>query len=206
MHIKSVFFSGTVASLLLVTGCTVEKPLKMYPRLLQSGTAQLCDDALIVSCQMLSHEESVQQFGYEMQAYGYQPLVLQVENTGVDIYSIRPSYIHLPLISGKHVAKSLQYDAVSWIAWTAIPSLIFLWPLIPCVVVPMGVSMVDHNRRIKNTLKKRSFGPSDEIELLPGERVCKYLFVPENYYATSFMMSVYNVTQQRLAELKVRCC
>lgn len=202
-HMYRLF--GISCMLAVLSGCGGGyENLKIFPRLDSRLTAKETVEQVEIEAKALTHQETVDHFGVDLIDQGYRPLVLKISNKSSSTYVLRPSYVGLPLVSGKHVGKLLHYDTAQWVAWTALPAFLFAWPLIPCAVLPMGIAMADHNRRASKTLKKRTFGPHDTLIILPREAVTRFLFIPEIQFSSTFELSLFNEKTENVIKFVVR--
>lgn len=184
-------------SLVLVAGCR-QKNVKLFPSLKQAKTYQETRDNLSVTVKEFSHKETIDYFGVDLQSHGYQPLQVVMRNMSNNTFIIRPSYITVPLVSGKRIAQWMHYDTYSYVMWSSLPALFFWWPAVPCIIAPAGLGMREYNRKITKNLKYRSLNNKDGLEILPYETITKFMFVYASYYHAPFDISFLNKDTQEL--------
>ncbi len=158
--------------LMLLAGCS-----KKHPKPLARNTYSEKRDGIELCVKRLSGAESHKQFGRNLVNLGYQPIKITILNDSTDQLLIRASAIDLQLMPAQQVCKETQRSVLALLAGPAYLSIFFAWPvLVP--IIGIGAWLSARNHFVKTKIGEKFFGEDKVVELLPYERLSRYMFVP----------------------------
>lgn len=184
-----------VAILIFLAGCG-PRDTRYMPKVNAGKSAVVASHKgdVVVTAHLMSRSECDTYFGFDVIKEGYRPLVLKIDNAGLHSYTLRPSYIPLPRVSGKEISYHMHYDTYQRVVWLAIPSLLFVWELIPFVVVPYGLACRHYNSKTTRNIRKNTLRRTETLHIAPHEKLEKFIFVPDNAFVPQFDLKLHNET------------
>lgn len=182
---------------LVLAGCG-PRNTRYFPRLAKSKAIVAVKNDVKVSVHLLSRAECDDYFGIDVRSEGYIPLVMTIENRGVDSYVLRPSYFVLPRVSGKEISRLMHYDTYQRMVWLSFPALIYFWQAIPLLVIPYGFSCKYYNDKTTRNIRKKTWGRSEVLTIAPYEIVQKFIFVVRDAIAQQLEIKLYNERTRNL--------
>lgn len=204
MNNKNVIVTMLVALLMVLTGCG-PRDTRSFPRLKPQNAAQIAQDGITISVHLLSRQDCVHYFDFDVIAQGYRPLLLTIENNRADAYVLRPSYFELERVSGKEISRFMHYDTYQRTLWLSLPAFIYCWQVIPFVIVPYALGCRHYNQKTTRNIRKKTLGRNDVVEIAPYETVRRFIFVPEESFKTTFDIKLFNETTHVVENFKVNC-
>lgn len=205
---KSYFMQGVVVAsiLFILPGCG-PRSTHSFPKLNSATTVVVPNEKrnVFITAHCMSHAECAAYFGEDLGLHGYQPLVLTLENKSLNSYTLRPSYLALPRVSGKEISRLMHYDTYQRVVWLTLPALFFWWPAIPIFIVPYGMACRHYNDKTTRNIRKKTWGRTETIYLAPHELVQKFIFVSRESFRSHFDLKLYNETTQVIELFHVDC-
>lgn len=144
-----------------------------------TSLVEAAQENLRIVVKQLSSRETFREFGVQVITEGYHAFSLEISNESENIFALRPSYISLPLTSGKRIARLVHWKTSTWASCGLVACTFFWWPGIPLLVIPASWSMREFNKRTTKSLEKHTLCGDESIEILPHERVRKFFFIHE---------------------------
>lgn len=158
--------------LMLLAGCGKKKQ-----SVVQTDTYSEKRDGIELYAKRLSGSATHKQFGRNLITMGYQPIKITVVNNSTDQVLMRASSIDLPLVTAGQTCLDTERSVLGILAGPAYLSVLFAWPvLVP--ILGIGTWLAARNHYVKGKICEKFFGEDKVIELLPFERVTRFIFVP----------------------------
>jgi hypothetical protein len=201
---KNVICAAVMLVLMALTGCG-PRDTRSFPKLKRDKPAQAIQREVEVSVHLLSRQDCVAYFDVDIIAQGYRPLVLTIENSTENAYTLRPSYLDVARVSGKEISRLMHYDTYQRVTWLTLPALIYWWPAIPFLIVPYGLGCQHYNKKTTRNIRKKTLGRDDVVAVAPYETVSRFIFVPAESFKTKFDLKLFNETRTMLETFAVNC-
>lgn len=204
MNFKFLHKILALAILMALTGCG-PRDTRYFPKLKTNKAAQVTQNNITISINVLSRQDCLAYFDCDVIAQGYRPLLLTIDNTTSDAYVLRPSYLDVERVSGKEIARFMHYDTYNRVLWFVVPAFYYAMPLIPCVIIPYGLSCRHYNQKTTRNIRKKTLGREDTVEIAPYETVQRFIFIPEESFKTILDIKLFNETTRMVEAFSVNC-
>lgn len=171
----SVRYALVCMLLLTVPGCFYSRKPVHIPRVIHGYSEH--KSGIECRVQPLNAVETKALFGANLLSQGYMPCNVELYNGSLDSYTLSWKYVTVPLTS-HYVIKDVSHYNTSLYAFTAsLLAAIYCWPLIPVVIVPAALAMVQFNKEVDEIVDEFGLKNDENITLLPYERLNKVIFV-----------------------------
>lgn len=192
--LKSCSFIFGIA---LLSGCLPQPlELKKFPIIKKSTGFYDNRDDVIVAVKAFTKEECKLHFGVDITAKNYVALQVRIENRTPDTYTIRPSYLSLPVAEPQKVAKLLHYDTSFFVTTAGALALMFYWPA-TYFIGRTGYDMYQNNKRINSIISDYSLSEDESLKIRPYEVVNKFIFVNRFEFTNNFTLKMFNKNQRK---------
>jgi hypothetical protein len=166
-------------------GCASYKSTTMP--ILQAEFAPYSADqnGVTVSCKAFSPSESKRYLGRDVQAKGYQPIQISVQNESKSYILLSPQSLNVPLAPPEDVARLVHTNTVGRAAGWGVAGL-FIWPLlIPAVVDGVGSSQA--NQKLDADYSSKGV---NETVIQPYTTLNRVVFVPKSEWNGGFRLTL----------------
>lgn len=171
IYLKSMHYFS-LCLLMLMSGCS-----KKNQSALPADSYSETRDGIELYATRLSGSATHKQFGRNLVDLGYQVIKITVFNDSNDQILMRASSIDLPLADASQTCKETERSVLGLLAGPAYLSALFAWPvLVP--IIGIGAWLAARNHSVKVNICHKFFGEDKVVELLPFERVSRFIFVP----------------------------
>ena len=183
-HFKSMHYLS-LCLLMLMSGCG-KKNQSTLPADFYSEKR----DGIELYAKRLTGSATHKQFGRNLVDLGYQVIKITVFNNSNDQILMRASSIDLPLAGAQQTCKQTERSVLAFLAGPAYLSALFAWPvLVP--IIGIGAWLAARNHSVKVNICQKFFGEDKVIELLPFERVSRFIFVPIGFSVDRFNLYLF---------------
>jgi len=169
--------------------------------ILQPEFAPYSEDhnGVTVSCKAFSEFESKRYLGRNVQAKGYQPLQICIQNESKRYFVLTPQSINLPLIPAEDVAREVHTNTVGRATAYGVAGL-FIWPLlVPAVVDGVGSSQA--NQKLDADYGGKGIS---QCIIQPYTTVNRVVFAPTSEYNGSFRITLLDRETRSKSDYNVR--
>lgn len=204
MNFKFLQKTLALAMLMVLTGCG-PRDTRLFPKLKAEKATQVEQGGVSVSVNLLSRQDCLGYFDVDVISQGYRPLLLTIDNSTSDAYTLRPSYLDVARVSGKEISRLMHYDTYQRVVWFTLPAIIYCWQVIPFVIIPYGLSCRHYNQKTTRNIRKKTLGRDDTLAIAPYETVRRFIFVPEENFRTVFDLKLFNETTKKVETFVINC-
>lgn len=180
--------------LVLAFGCA---NLRAEPLPASSGFVLSDDneDQVYIDARVLSEAESKEYVHDELLKHGFQPILVQIDNTSPFSYELKKDQADIRTVSAKKIVKEVGKSArPRSIAYKVLG--FFFWPL----TIPGTIDSIQTKNKeftLKRDLEAKTLKREGEI-IPPYSSVSRVLYVPQNEIKEMFQLSMTNIEAQRV--------
>jgi len=142
-------------------------------------------NGVTVSCKAFSQSESKRYLGRNVQAKGYQPIQICIQNETKSYLLLSPQSLSIPLAPPEDVARYVHTNTVGRALIYGVPGLI-IWPLlVPAVADGVGSSQA--NQKLDADYSSKGV---NETVIQPYTTLNRVVFVPRSEWNGAFRLTL----------------
>lgn len=192
--IASIILSTII---LFLSGCTKQK-IKLEKKFnqIEHSNKYSADfskeiNGILLAVQKFNSDKSINVFGTDILACGYQPIQITVRNLSNETVYLSPTNINLNLVSPKKVAKRCHWKTGELVCTGGVAAAIFYWPaLIPTFM--FGYNLKNSNAKVsKKIICENVIQNWDIIKIRPCEVISRIVFVENNSVPEQFLITLF---------------
>ncbi len=192
--IRQILFPLGLASFVLATlSWHISSPLPLPST---SGFVLDQDNGgeVYLEAKVLSLEETKDYLHHDLKSRGYQPILLQIDNTSPFSYEMKKGQVDMNMVSAKKIVKEIRSSSLPRAIAYQILSF-FFWPFI----IPSTIDSI-HTRNRMGTLEKQLHAKTlkSEGEIIPPySSMSRLLYIPQEKLKESFQLTLTNIDEQQ---------
>lgn len=150
-----------------------------------------------IEAKTLSHDETADYVHRDLLSRGYQPVLLQIDNTSPFSYEIKRDYVGIPTESAKKIVSEIGKSSIPRMVAYKVLGFLF-WPL----AIPGTIDTVrTWNKEFELTreLEAKTIKPKGEI-IPPYASISRVLYIPKNELKETFQVALTNIERQQVED------